>query len=341
MARLRLQALSLGVSLCGVALLWVPATGVTAQTLVVLSDESAVYQEVATELRTGLGSAPAGRAKVDLVAAPRLTGIEDDAFRKYGLVVTVGVTAAEMTMARIATFPAPPPVLCLLIPKQSYERLVSMREGGRDRRVSAIFIDQPLSRQLDLLRLALPELHRVGVLLGPSSRSFKDELRDKAKERGLKLHMAEVTESSGVYAALQGIMPESDLLLALPDPVAVNAGTIYGLLLTSYRAQIPVAGFSEGLVKAGALMSLFSTARQQGKQGAEVATRVLAGETALPAAQYPKYFTVRINTSVARSLGLRIEDETALASALAAREAITESPRPRTSSATATLAGVP
>jgi ABC-type uncharacterized transport system substrate-binding protein len=185
--------------------------------------------------------------------------------------------------------------------------------------VTAVFIDQPLSRQLDLIRLALPDKHRVGVVLGPSSQALKDDLRDRARERALQLKIAEVAETSGVYGALQKVLPESDLLLALPDPVAISSSTVYGLLLTSYRAQVPVVAFSEGLVKAGALMSLFSTARQQGKQGAEIASRILAGEAGLPVPQFPKYFTVRVNASVAHSLGLRMAEEGALASALASR----------------------
>ena len=110
-------------------------------------------------------------------------------------------------------------------------------------------------------------------------------------------------------------MPESDLLLLVPDPVVANADTVYGLLLTSYRAQIPVVGYSEGLLNAGALVSLFSTARQQGRQGAEIVGRLLAHE-ALPTPQHPRYFTVRVNASVARSLGLRLPAESALNAAL-------------------------
>ena len=289
----------------------------SAQVLAVLSDESAGYQEVAEELRAGLTSVREGRTRMDVLTAQRLAGVDDAALNAYELVVTIGLSAAQATMARESVLATPPLTLCLLIPRQSFARLSPARTGGRERRVTAVFIDQPLSRQLDLIRLALPDKHRVGVVLGPSSQALKDDLRDRARERALQLKIAEVAETSGVYGALQRVLPESDLLLALPDPVAISSSTVYGLLLTSYRAQVPVVGFSEGLVKAGALMSLFSTARQQGKQGAEIGSRVLGGEAGLPAPQYPRYFTVRVNASVARSLGLRMTDEEALASMLA------------------------
>lgn len=310
--------------------------------LVVLSDESTGYQEVAEELRAGLTSLRQGRLRIDVVAAARLASVDEPALNAYEVVVTVGLAAAQATIARASAISPPPLTLCLLIPRQSFERLAPARTSGRDRRVSAVFIDQPLSRQLDLLRIALPDKRRLGVILGPSSQGLKDELRDRARERALALKLAEVTESAGVYDALQIVMPESDVLLALPDPVTMNSGTAYGTLMASYRAQIPVVGFSEGLVKAGALLSLFSTARQQGKQGAEIATRILAGDAGLPAPQYPRYFTVRVNVSVARSFGLRMEEETTLAAALAGRgEGAGESPRPRSTSDTTTPRGGP
>lgn len=295
------------------------AASASAQVLVVLSDEAGGYQEVAQELRERSASVREGRLRIDVISAQRLSGIDDPTLSAYESVVTVGLVAAQATIAREAAVPIAPPTLCLLIPRQSFERLASGRTGGRDRRLSAVFIDQPLSRQLDLIRIALPDKSRLGVILGPSSQSLKDELIEGARERALTLHVADVAETTGIYHALQGVMPESDVLLALPDPAVINSASVYGFLLASYRGQIPVVGYSEALVKAGALLSLSSSPRQQGRQGAEIVSRILAGEAGLPAPQYPKYFTIRVNGSVARSFGLRIPDETSLSATLAGR----------------------
>jgi hypothetical protein len=321
--------------------LWTFSQNARADVLVVLSDETASYQQVADEVRAGLKPARDGRARVDVVTAQRVTSGDEVALKDYELVVTVGLAAAKATVARESTLPAPPPTLCLLIPRQSFESLAPPRGDGRERRVSAVFIDQPLSRQLDLLRAALPGRNRVGVVLGPNMAQLRGELRDAAKERDLVLNIAEIPDSSGVYGALQRVLPGSDVLLALPDPVAFNSSTVYGLLLTTYRAQIPVVGFSEGLVKAGALLGLFSTAQQVGKQGAEIAGRVLVGDVVLPAPQYPRYFTVRVNNTVARSLGISLPDENALATALTTRSERRESTRPATAAEPTTSGRAP
>jgi hypothetical protein len=332
-----------GLSRCSAAaLLLVVAMSSSAQVLVVLSDESASYQAVVEELRARAAPLREGRVRLSVLTAQSLASADTSQWAGSQLVVTVGLAAAQATIERAALLPLPPPTLCLLIPRQSYERLAASRVPGRERRLSAVFIDQPLSRQLDLIRIALPDKVRVGVIFGPTSDALRDELRDKARERGLTLKPAEVAEATGVYAALQKVLPESDLLLALPDPIAVNASTAYGLLLTSYRAQVPVVGFSDGMVKAGALLALFSTASQQGRQGAEIVNRMLAGGSELPAPQYPHSFTVRVNSSVARSLGLHIEEEATLAAALAARgEGTSESVPSRATSDLPPLARAP
>ena len=229
----------------------------------------------------------------------RANATDDPLLRKYDLVVTVGLAAARAVIARTGTLPTQPPTLCLLIPRQAFERLAP-RGDGRPRRISAVYLDQPLSRQLDLLRIALPGRNRIGVVLGPTSAGVANDLREGARERDLTINTAEIAESSGVYAALQRVLPASDALLALPDPVAFNATTVYGMMLTTYRAQVPVIGFSEGLVKAGALLGLYSTANQVGRQGAEVAGRVW------PAMRQCRRPSIRAITPSARITLLRV-----------------------------------
>ena len=296
--------------------LWVLAGTVAAKGLIVLGDDSAAYRQVADELQTGLASAPGLDGGMDRTTVARLADAGGSVLGGYQVVVTVGLAAAKLAIPHGTAVADPPVTLCLLIPRQSFEELVSARSARRDGRLSALYIDQPLSRQMDLLRLALPDKRRVGVILGPSSSRLGDELRVTALQRGLSLSVAEVAEPSDVYGALQRIMPGSDLLLMVPDPVATDPDTVYGLMLTSYRAQIPLVGFSEGLVKSGALISLYSTAQQQGREGAEIVRRFLAEGGSLPAPNHPGYFTVRVNQSVARSLGLQMEEGAELAKAL-------------------------
>jgi len=294
-------------------------TGANAQVLVVLSEDWPGMREVAAELREQLGGLRDGRLTIDVVTAKRIKLDDLDIIRRSELIIAVGVEAARAVIDREKDLSRPPPTLCLLIPKLRFDAFVGTIPAGSERRVSAVFIDQPVARQFNLLRLAAPTKSRIGIVLGPSSSRLQDELRDNARERAMTLNIVIVDQPSGMFAAMQKTLSESDLFLALPDPVTINESTAYAVLRTSYQEQIPVAGFSESMVRAGALFGLYSTLRQQARQGAEIASRLLAGEAGLPPPQYPRYFTVGVNTSVARSLGVQL-DAGAIEAALAARE---------------------
>ncbi|MDO9189477.1 MAG: ABC transporter substrate binding protein, partial [Sulfurimicrobium sp.] len=109
------------------------------------------------------------------------------------------------------------------------------------------------------------------------------------------------------------VLADSDVLLAVPDPLVFNKGTVQSLLLTTYRYQDPVIGFSHAYVKAGALASVHTMPEQVGRQAADVILRTLGSRPAwLPPPENPKYFSVSVNYQVARSLGLSIGDETVL-----------------------------
>jgi putative tryptophan/tyrosine transport system substrate-binding protein len=306
-------------SLCVVVLvaLGMGASIVRAQVLVVLSDDSPIYRDVGAELTTRLASLRDGHLPVDVTTASAVLASDARYRTPYELIVTVGAGAAQAMLEQAKSTGTPRPTLCLLVSRQTFERLANAVERDTSRYVSAVFVEQPIARQLDLIRLALPGKTRIGAVFGPTSVAYAREMQDRARERGLELNRIDIADSGEMYPALQKILAGSDLLIALPDPVAVNASTVYNLLMTSYRAQIGVVGFSRATVDAGALLAVYSSARQQGRQAAEIAVRLLTGKGSLPAPQYPRYFTVAVNFFAARALGLSMEPESALAEALA------------------------
>lgn len=81
-------------------------------------------------------------------------------------------------------------------------------------------------------------------------------------------------------------------------------------MITAYRYQDPMIGFSQAYVKAGALAAVYTTPEQTGKQVGEIAMRALGGKVVLLSPpKYPKHFSVSVNYQVARSLDISIGDE--------------------------------
>lgn len=172
-------------------------------------------------------------------------------------------------------------------------------------RWSAIALDQPSERWANLVQAAFPGQRASGVLVGSVSRKWLPSLERKFQERQLALVEEVVTSPEDVVPALERLLPRAAVLLALPDPVVHNRHTVQSLLLTTYRAGVPVVAYSESYLQAGAVIALYSTPAQIAAQVVETVLSLREGK-ATPTVQAPRYFTVGVNATVARSLGLQL-----------------------------------
>src|SRR6185369_16911462 len=117
------------------------------------------YSEYLEALSRSLAESPASAKVLRLIELPQGRERPDEAaLSGVSVIVAVGVQA----MRNVASWDNVPPVLNVLVPRASYDRLVA--ESGRTRRraqFSAIYLDQPLARQLNLIRQVLPGRQRV------------------------------------------------------------------------------------------------------------------------------------------------------------------------------------
>lgn len=239
----------------------------------------------------------------------RLTPAELDASEALArnpprLTVTLGTEA----LGRVLGNGPRGPVIAGLIPRTTYERLV--REAGKTAPValSAVFLDQPFGRQLDLIRLALPSAQRVGVLWGTESEPLLAALQANISTRSLELLSSNVVPGA-LFSGLKDLLGNVDVLLAVADTQVYNGTTLPNILLASYRARIPMVAFSPAYVKAGALLALYATPTQAGNQVGGMARAYLQGQP-LVAPQLAQDYTIAVNEYVARSLGLTLDVKT-------------------------------
>lgn len=274
---------------------------------VVLSDEGGAYVEIVEKMRATLlqGSS----AKLEIKVVPLRSLKEGEALRANAgqMVVAIGVDAMEA----VEKSKLPQPVLNVLVPRTAFEKIA--RQGGRlgdTRNFSAIYLDQPWARQFALIRQTLPGRTRVGILLGASSAELETSLRAEAKAAGL-LAVIEKISDADPLPELKQLLGHCDAVLAVPDQSIYNRSTIQSILLTTYRHQVPLFGFSPSYVKAGAIAAVYSLPAQIGQQAAEVIQK-MGVERHLPPPQFTRYFSVGVNAQVARSLGMVVEDEATL-----------------------------
>ncbi|MBE0472670.1 ABC transporter substrate binding protein, partial [Rhodoferax sp.] len=199
------------------------------------------------------------------------------------------------------------PVLSALVPRSAFERVLLDTGRKLSPQFNAVYLDQPLNRQMALIRLALPKARRVGALLGPDSWSRGAALLAAASANGLELVAARVDDDSALFSALQSVIEVSDVLLAQADPLVFNSNSIQNILLTTIRANVPLIAFSPAYVRAGALLALYSTPAQAGSQAAHWVLEVLASRKLPAKALEPDDFEISVNDQVASVLALSLD----------------------------------
>lgn len=259
--------------------------GADALSVRIVSDDSGFAAQVASRIDTALKRmAPDVRVEVDQLPPPQ-----------HRLLIAIGTKGAKA----IDSVGPETSVLAVLSPKH-------LPEGGGERTVTAIYGEMPSGRLINFAQLIQGKKSgSIGLIAGPVTQSRLSRLEAAASERGARLHVERIERENDAGPAAERVVRDSGVLLALPDPIAHTAGTVPPLLVITYWAGVPVIGYSESYLRAGAVAVLYSSPEQIAQQVAEIVTVIRQGK-GLPPPQYLKYFTVGVNASVARSFGMSL-----------------------------------
>lgn len=212
------------------------------------------------------------------------------------LVLTLGSRALRDAAERSQA-----PVLAAFIPHAVWQASATGVPSGS----SAIWLDQPVRRMVELAAQSMPQRRRLGVLLGPTSSTLEGALDRAVAARGLIAVKARVDNAPAeeLFPALQGVLQNADLLLALPDPALYNAESLQNVLIATYRQRVPMLSYTAAHARAGATLALHTPLEDVAAQLAR-ALRQFAIQGVLPAPEGPQGFSVVVNEQVARSLSL-------------------------------------
>ncbi|MBT2321704.1 ABC transporter substrate-binding protein [Variovorax paradoxus] len=319
----RFPVLFLGLrALAGVAFAALLCSGANAAGLTVLvADELAAHAEFVRLLRESQDSGsrfelirlsagsppadPAGAGEDRVTAGVRTRSLRPNAPVDVPVTMAVGLAASRTAIER----PGQDPLVLAMLSRLDYESLKTSPALKRtDRQVGVLLREPSMADQLALIDAVLPQKRRLGVVATTESGPIVRELQRAAQ--GWELQVEYAPDAKSLAAVLRALVPRSDALMVLPDLIGDSQAATLAVLHAGAGAGLPVFGTSDGLVRSGGLAAAVSTPGQLALQARALGQKVAAtpaGGGVLVEAAMPA--TVRVNTTVARGLGLRLPEE--------------------------------
>jgi ABC-type uncharacterized transport system substrate-binding protein len=232
----------------------------------------------------------------------------DDEVRNSEVIITLGTSAADRILAKKIT----QPVINTLITESAFNALAEKYYGdvskATDSGVNPIVLDQPFERRLKLARQLLKNMADVGVMLGPSVAKNHNSYTQSLLERDLNPKILLLDSNKNPIRQLDPIVKASDVFIPIAGSHLINVTTAKWILQLAYRYRIPVIGYSENYVAAGALASVYSSPQDVSRQTLELVESLLA-EGHKNQVHLPNYCTVKFNKTVAWHLNLTIPNK--------------------------------
>lgn len=257
---------------------------------IVTGDDSSVTRRIAEDLYKRLVPVFGG-FRAELAQTRRMVyvtigpvALRNVAARKCDCVVIAAFTSSQVWRAVTADLPE--------------ARLASM---------TAIYAEPAPADQLRLISLLYKRPVRVAAIVSRETGFLKPLLNG-----AINVEIEDYSAGEDINYALKRVgqkqVGEVKVLLAMPDRTVYSAENFRNILLSTYRHDQAVIGFSADMVRAGALATTYSNVEHINAHVADLAADFVAtGELGSP--QFPRYFRTIINEGVAKSLQVPISDD--------------------------------
>ncbi|EQD36902.1 hypothetical protein B2A_11980, partial [mine drainage metagenome] len=256
------------------------------------------------DLKTGL--AQQGAPPADIVYSARGAQIAfgnrtRHVLKQARLIVVVG----PENLARVLHLHLRPPILALYVTRHAFRRL--LRHTSPVRRLTAIYLNQPLTRFLSLAQALIPRLHAISTVISQDQRWRKAAIDRIVREFGYAAHIIIVPDRlHAIFSAFRFVLPGTDVLIEFPDATIYNAVTLPTILLRTIRYGVPIISYAPAYVQAGALAALYSTPAEFAAQALGLIAKLHSSRRSLPKPVYPAQFRLLLNPDIADTLGLAL-----------------------------------
>jgi len=221
------------------------------------------------------------------------------------LVITIGSAAADYATQHFIGSP----IICGFITRNAFAAITSKLQTPSN--ITAVYMDQSLQRLFNLATLLRDNQpsYKIGML-SQNTEALK-HLTNGKKRQDIEIQSAMLDKNKNPMKVIEPLMKTSDVFIVRPNTSLFNRLVAKLVLQLSMRHKTPVIGFSKNYAQAGALLSLYSSPEDIGKDTANMINHWLRSpEQALPEPQEGSNFSIATNHRIAKKMAMPIDADT-------------------------------
>ncbi|MGZ8095501.1 MAG: ABC transporter substrate-binding protein [Methylosarcina sp.] len=214
------------------------------------------------------------------------------------LIYSLGGESTEASLRNTSTIPI---VATMILKRFSYEHADN---------ITGVYLNYPLTIQFEWIKKFFPEHKKIAIFFNPEENiGTIREARLIAEHQGLDLIPIPVETPKELPYALDQLKSNVEILLAIPDEIAMSSKTAKEVLLASFRNRVPLIGLSDNWVKSGAFYALSWDYDDLGRQCAIQSDTLIKGVPIQKVPiEYPRKTTYSINAKIAQHMNIEISE---------------------------------
>jgi ABC-type uncharacterized transport system substrate-binding protein len=273
--------------------------------VLISSSNSTVYHKALSAFKTDLNKTASLKSySIKSLLLKDIQSSEYPSAQAGTVVVTIGSAAANYAISHFENTP----ILFGFITRSAYESLIAKSPPRAD--LTAVFIDQPLDRLLNLASLMKRDQSpfRVGILNQNLSKLKNSKDTNRFLTTDIDVTAATLAKQDNPMKTIQSLMRTSDIFIVRPNTSLFNRLTAKLVLQLSMRYKTPVIGFSKNYAQAGALLSLYASPEDIGSDIADTLDQWLnAPEHLISGPKEGSSFSVEVNRHIAKKMNIDLD----------------------------------
>ncbi len=256
-------------------------------------EEKPTYQKIAQSIENKIRTSFTNTHILNLSGPTKKTPKENDLIISIGNNASIAKSLHSYGATVLHTF-------------TTKSNLTLNKDHFTERGLDAVVIDQPLQKMVNIAEKTIRNDYKntIIIIISEKNTSAKEEIKQLKISQKAKLEIITINEDTPIVKTIDQYLFNAASIIAVHDNSVWSGKNARWILHQAYTYKVPVIGYSKAFLKAGAMISIYSSADQIIKETERRVTEWISTGNFEKKITSPNY-QIEANRNIAKALQFR------------------------------------